>query len=521
MSTHTEKEFKLRALRPLEVASVDAAVREEGLSYRTADPSHHVDTYFDDESGSLARAGIGLRVRENGSGSRVTCKTRGSRDGGLFVRDEYEADWSPQQPPRTADELPPVLRDVVAPFVLDRLLVPVLKLETQRDLRIVQRAEQDLCELAIDHVQATTAGRTAEFCEIEIEVIDDLPGNERLAEVLRRQLVLQPADDDKPTHAALMLGLALCPDAPPTLLETDPVGSAVAVIAAKHLDAFRHAEVGVRSESDPAQLHAMRVATRRLRSLVRAFRDLWTGDDATWLLDHLGATGRQLGALRDLDVMLEDLAAACPEIPAALQPAAAAAVAWIGSQREGVQAELQSWLRSEARRLELGRLEQLLAGARDHTEVATTPVGATVPSRIAKAVTIVRKLADAIGPELPTAKGHELRIAAKRLRYLAEDFTALPNLDCKEALRALADLQQVLGAVCDHELGAQRLLGWIGPASAASPDGTMVAAALGALAARHTMLARKARKAVARCLERTNRKRTWRQFPAVGQANDV
>ena len=143
----------------------------------------------------------------------------------------------------------------------------------------------------------------------------------------------------------------------------------------------------------------------------------------------------------------------------------------------------------------------------------------SVPPRLFKAITTVRKLADAIDPELPTAKTHELRIATKRLRYLAEEFTALSNDRFEKPLVAITLLQQVLGTVCDHDVGAQRLLGWIGAASAASQDGTMTAAALGGLAARHVMLARKARKAAAKCLARTNRKRLWKQFPTVGDAH--
>ena len=519
MTTHTETEFKLRALRPIEVTSVDAAVRDAGLTCSSADASRHVDTYFDDESGSLTRAGIGLRVREDRSGARVTCKKKGTQDGGLFVRSEYEAEWPADRAPRTADDLPPSLRDAVEPFALGRALVPILKLETQRNARVVQHAEHDICELAIDQVAASAAGRTAGFCELELEVINDLPANERFAEVLRRKLVLQPADDDKPTHAALMLGLPLAMNEPPAPLEADPIGEAVAAIATKHLDAFRHAETGVRSGSDPAHLHAMRVATRRLRSLVRAFRDMWTSEDSTWLLDQLGTTGHKLGALRDLDVVLTDLAGACTDLPPPLQPAAAGAIDWIKTQRELVQNELQSWLRSGTRRLDMSRLEQLLSSVRNNTDVGQAPVGDSVPPRLTKAITTVRKLADAIAPDLPTAKTHELRISTKRLRYLAEEFTALSNDGFEKPLVAITELQQVLGTVCDHEVGAQRLLDWIGAASAASHDGTMTAAALGGLAARHVMLARKARKVAAKSLARTNRKRVWRQFPSVGDAH--
>ena len=157
MTTHTETEFKLRALRPIEVDAVDAVVRDAGLICGVSDSSRHVDTYFDDESGSLTRAGIGLRVREDKSGARVTCKHKGTQDGGLFVRSEYEAEWPEDRAPRTADDLPPSLRDAVEPFVLGRALVPILRLETQRDARVVQRAEHDICELAIDRVAASAA----------------------------------------------------------------------------------------------------------------------------------------------------------------------------------------------------------------------------------------------------------------------------------------------------------------------------------------------------------------------------
>ena len=60
MADNIEIEFKLRATRPLEVAVVDATVRELGFGCRAVATSEHVDTYFDDNDGSLGRAGIGL-----------------------------------------------------------------------------------------------------------------------------------------------------------------------------------------------------------------------------------------------------------------------------------------------------------------------------------------------------------------------------------------------------------------------------------------------------------------------------
>src|SRR5436190_7457692 len=124
MPDNIETEFKLRATRPLEVAVVDAAVRELGFGCRAVATTEHVDTYLDDGDGSLGRAGIGLRLRSARGGNRVTYKARGSHSNGKFVREEHEAEWPDAAAPRTARELPPLLRDAVEPFVLDRVLVP-------------------------------------------------------------------------------------------------------------------------------------------------------------------------------------------------------------------------------------------------------------------------------------------------------------------------------------------------------------------------------------------------------------
>ncbi len=512
MPHQTETEFKLRTEHAIEIVVVDATVRETGITCRTAESLRHVDTWLDDELGSLVRAGIGLRVREDKQGQRVTCKLRGTNDGGLFVREEHEAAWPAAAAPRTTRELPPELRDTIEPFVLGRPLVARLRLETQRELRLLQDEDHDLCELAVDRVLATAAGRTATFWELELEVIDNLQDTERLAARLGQRLSLRAATDDKPTHAAALLGLHEATVAA-TPADDTPIGTAIAAIAARHLDTLRHAEVGVRCDRDPGCLHTMRVAVRRLRCLVRAFRDLWPADTGEWLLDQLGATGRQLGTRRDLDVMLASLPGDIAELPASLQPAAAHALTWISVQREPVHAQLQIWLRSEARQAAEVELEQRLASVAHADGAGTMPSAAAVPPRLAKAVATVRKLAAAIAPDLPTAPAHELRLATKRLRYLAEEFATLANHDYDKSLVAVTRLQQVLGTVCDHETGALRLVDWIATAATSSPDGAMTAAALGGLAAQHTMLARKARKHAARCLERTNRKRVWRRFP--------
>src|SRR5687768_3009701 len=120
MTPPTETEFKLRATRPIEVALVDAALRELAVPVRTAISGTHVDEYLDDAGGSLAASGIGLRLRRAADGQRLACKARTRAVDGLFVRDEHEAPWAGDEAPRSAQQLPDALRDLVEPFVLDR-----------------------------------------------------------------------------------------------------------------------------------------------------------------------------------------------------------------------------------------------------------------------------------------------------------------------------------------------------------------------------------------------------------------
>jgi len=207
MTDHIESEFKLRARAQLEVAVVDAALRELDVRCRQSATRRHVDTYLDDSAGSLLRAGVGLRLRAAGAERSLTCKLRGSIEGCLHVRRELEAPWPASTLPERADELPAPVRGALRALLGDRELRPHLRLEVRRDLRILTRADADLCELAIDTVTAIANDRAADFQELELEVRSGVEANERLAHELRQRLPVEFARDDKPTHAAALLGL--------------------------------------------------------------------------------------------------------------------------------------------------------------------------------------------------------------------------------------------------------------------------------------------------------------------------
>jgi CHAD domain-containing protein len=227
-------------------------------------------------------------------------------------------------------------------------------------------------------------------------------------------------------------------------------------------------------------------------------------------LAWLAESSRRCGELRDLDVGLAGLRDEVARLPGALHDGATAALAWAEAQRAEVAARLHAWF-GEPERLAQQRACITAIAAMDPTAAAAAaPPAAELARRLGLAAARLHKRVQAIADDLPTPALHQLRIAGKRLRYLAEAFTDGFVDVPKKAVARLVRLQQTLGVVCDHENAQARLVGWLQPAAAASPDGLLAAAALGALAARHAAAARKARKAARRALQRIDRKRFWR-----------
>lgn len=511
MSIRPETEFKLRATQPLAAADVERRLRELAADVRADAPARHVDEYLDDDTGSLAAAGIGLRLRRAGGGARLCSKRGGRGVDGLFEREECEAEWPHDAPPRTAAELPEPLRARIEPWTLDRPLAPRLQLATLREVRALARDGRVHAVVCIDATTATAGDAQARFDEVEIEVTspDDLDECRELAERLRDGLPLQFAADDKPAHARRLLH-----GAPPPRGDDGGRGGELAGVVARavHRDvaALQAAEAAVRVDRDAESLHALRVVLRRLRSLVRAFRDLWPEAAADAALAWLAASSRRCGELRDLDVGLAGLREEVARLPGALQDGATAALAWVEAEHAAVAARLHAWF-SDHERLAQQRACLAALAAMDATAAAAAaPPADELARRLGLAAARLHKRVQAIADELPTPALHQLRIAGKRLRYLAEAF-ADGFVDVpKKAVARLVRLQQTLGVVCDHENAQARLVGWLQPAAAASRDGVLAAAAIGALAARHAAAARKARKAARRALQRIDRKRFWR-----------
>lgn len=212
---------------------------------------------------------------------------------------------------------------------------------------------------------------------------------------------------------------------------------------------------GAMAGATPEGVHQMRVAIRRMRSLLRVFRPACDGAALRGFDAGLKALADLLGPARDWDVWLgglgAELAAAMPEEPR-LPPLMAAA----RRAREAAYAALRPALAGPPlRRLawEAVALAETRPWRAETTDDQAARRGLALPDFAAGVLDRRwRKLAEA-GAEiaaLPDAEFHALRIQAKRLRYAAELFAPLwGRRRAKRFLGRLAEVQEAFGLAND------------------------------------------------------------------------
>jgi CHAD domain-containing protein len=279
-------------------------------------------------------------------------------------------------------------------------------------------------------------------------------------------------------------------------------------------------EIGVRQDSDGA-LHRMRVENRRLRALLRAFRNHWPEAEAEWLARELEATGRTLGAVRDLEVMSAASAALADRVPETLRAQMPLLEQWLAGRRSVARDEMLAFLRDPARLATLQRLRDAFARAAPPAATPAPLALAAVGARIDKTARNMRRRLRALPDDLPQEPLHELRLIGKRLRYLADEFAPWFADELAPCLRALTRLQQVLGAVCDHLNAADACVATIRTFGNSSRDPGAAAALLGGLATLHRQAARREQKRATRRLADMDRKKLWRAFSALAGASET
>jgi CHAD domain-containing protein/CYTH domain-containing protein len=244
---------------------------------------------------------------------------------------------------------------------------------------------------------------------------------------------------------------------------TIPAARAARLVALRLLGELGAARARLDAPDDPEALHDLRVALRRLRSLLRAY-DAEIGDAVRRKTRRrLRRLARATGDARDLEVHLAWLRAQRADVRAAERMGVDWLIARLQARQEDALVAMRAAVARDADRVR-ATLAGRLATYTARVEVSADETWAATAARLAAAqlAELQARLAEVrtIDDQRPA---HEARIAGKRLRYLLEPLrnARLPaeaGSDARDpavaAVEELKALQDALGDMHDAHVFA-------------------------------------------------------------------
>lgn len=425
------------------------------------EPRLFTSTYYDAPDLRLARLGITLRRRtENGKALWQLKLPQGDH------RLELEVAGPPTKPPA---ELTRLLVGVLRAAAL----APVTTLRTRRKGIRVTRRSEPLADVVVDSVSVLEARRVvARFRELEIERING--GWKGLQKVERALRDAGAHPGDGRPKALQVLGVQ-----DPAEKPGDDSEQLQGALRTQFL-ALAHADPAVRLDRDAEDLHDLRVASSRLRAIIRAGAPALAPALVEPLREELRWLGRLLGPVRDLDVLRAALRAEAEGLEDAEQAALRPFFAALSRERGAAKKKMRAGLESP-RYLDL--LDRL-AGF-----VEMPPEQPLSLKRVARREFLkLQAKMKALGAEPEAEDLHRARIQGKRARYAAELAEPLAGKGARRFIADAKNFQDVIGAHQDAVVAEERLRSFIGRAK----DGE-TALALGRLVERQYAHRRTAR----------------------------
>ena len=442
MKRTLEREVKLHA---------DPAFELPELGGERLDPRVFVSTYYDTPTHRLAPHGVTLRHRvENGKGCWQLKLPRGS------ARLELEVDGGPARVP---DEM----KALLAAYLRGVDPVPVARLRTRRESVRVDGAE--VVHDSVDVLENRRVERS--FDELEVELLE---GDEnvlrRLERALRRAGAGEPESRPKLFQA---LDLEYRPDDQPPPRDASPAEVVRAQLRIQLVRMLSH-DPGARTGDDPEDVHQMRVATRRLRAFLRGAPGLVDQEWADDVRARAAVVGEALGAVRDLDVLLERLRADVAELDPIDRRDARPLLRKLQRERTAARRRLLATLNDTAY---FDLLDTLEAGPPQHEAAEDDP---TLAGLWRRELRRLEKAMRPLGPDSPSEELHAARLKAKRARFAAELGESALGKGGRRFVQRAKVLQDVLGEHQDSTLAEERLrqLATAAPAGAAFVAGRLV-----------------------------------------------
>ena len=546
-----EWQFDALDLRPVLrwLERLEASTAADGISLvANGNGVTQVDHYFETDDWRFYRAGYSLRVRRVGRRREAEATLKGlhtaSREvPGLRSRHEVSEPLGTADVPTLLRATGPVGRRVRA-VAGTKPLLPLFEVRTRRRTFFLKAEGLPPGEIALDETAIAHPGgeAPARMRRVEIEVPEIAQQRlEPFVDGLRDACALQAARLSK--FEAGILSSDLRPSRPEqfgvSAIDPEMTSGAVALaVLRRQFSAMLAKEPGTRLGDDIEELHDMRVATRRLRAALALFAEVLP-ETALRGQDDLGWIGQMLGAVRDLDVQIDQLDTWVDALEEADRDALTMLRSLLHEQRESARAAMLEMLDSRRYEAFISRHGRTLRARHlARSGPASRPARALAPDLIENRFRSVRKSAARIHPGCPATDYHRLRIRCKRLRYALEFLSDLYPGATRPLIKRLVTVQDILGLHQDADVAIKRLRDLAVSSGGDLDSGTIFA--MGEVAERHrrSMIELRARfpaayarlsgkqwKAFHRLLERERptpptstpaRRRTTGSDPAVG-----
>ena len=418
-----------------------------------------VSIYFDTPDLALKEAGSSFRVREEDGRFVQTLKTGDPAGRNLLARGEWEDPVAENRPdpqaPHSGSRLPEGVAGALRPVFVTEVTRETIEIEPSPGTRV---------EAAVDvgEIRGVDGGPVEPISEIELE----LKGGSPLAlyDLALKLLETAPLRLDARSKSErgyhLVEGSGRSPAAVHAeAVALDPGMSVETVLQSIGRSCLAHllCNEPAALAGEPEGVHQMRVAVRRLRSLLSAVKKLLPREQRRAIADQLAGLAAPLGRVRNLDVfaaeLLRPLRCERPGEPG-WDDLAAVAERARDDAHERVAREILSPGHTEAVLRLLRWFDGLGWRAPQAAQLSelpglTAPIKTIAPDLLDRRRRKVRKRSRHFVRLTPKER-HRLRIAVKKLRYTVELLRSLyPQRDARRYVNSLKPVQDELGHAND------------------------------------------------------------------------
>jgi triphosphatase len=413
--------------------------------------------YFDTPNQDLWNHGFTLRVRAIGESHVQAVKRIASS---RIQRDEWEA-----QTGRPELDLGPIKNTPLARLAgkpsIRRAMRPAFEVDVERR-SVMLETGADRIEVSIDQGAIEANGEKLGVHELELELKSG--GRSALFNLARAfvsQAPLHPSLISKAERGHLLAGGAwgcAAKSSKPRLAKDMTCRRAFQEICQICLHDFHLNLPGLEKSDSVEAFHQGRIAIRRLRAAMALFKPMVFDVAYRSLRDELKWLAGLFGAARDMDVLRANLPAPAPDDQASMRAGELAGDSEAKRIRahQAVVAALDG---ERARTLQLDLAVWIEDGRWQSSGIAEEPIPRYAGARLRKRCGNLVKQGAGLA-RLSSGARHQIRIEAKKLRYMAEFFVDVPGVArdhkrLKELIDCCEKLQAALGAIRDEEAMAE------------------------------------------------------------------